>query len=64
MKQHKRKIIGFLSVFALLCVIAPMVTRAADAGAEDLPTLWATPWALLPAVVAIALALITKETAV
>ena len=61
MKQHKRKIIGFLSVFALLCVIAPMVTRAADAGAEDLPTLWATPWALLPAVVAIALALITKE---
>ncbi len=61
MKQHKRKIIGFLSVFALLCVIAPMVTRAADAGTEDLPTLWATPWALLPAVVAIALALITKE---
>ena len=61
MKQHKRKIIGFLSVFALVCVIAPMVTRAADAGTEDLPTLWATPWALLPAVVAIALALITKE---
>ena len=61
MKQHKRHIIGFLSVFALLCVIAPVVTQAAEEGTEDLPTLWATPWALLPAVVAIALALITKE---
>ncbi len=61
MKQHKRHIIGFLSVFALLCVIAPVVTQAAEEGAEELPALWATPWALLPAVVAIALALITKE---
>ena len=61
MRQHKRKIIGFLSVFALLCVIAPMVTRAADAGGESEPAVYATAWALLPAVVAIALALITKE---
>ncbi len=61
MKQHKRHIIGFLSVFALLCVIAPVVTQAAEEGTEELPALWATPWALLPAVVAIALALITKE---
>ena len=61
MRQHKRQILGFLSVFALLCVIAPMVTRAADAGGESEPTVYATAWALLPAVVAIALALITKE---
>lgn len=62
MRQHKRKMLGFLSVFALLCVIAPTVVRAAAEetfGGE--PGVYATAWALLPAVVAIALALITKE---
>ncbi len=62
MRQHKRKMLGFLSVFALLCVIAPTVVRAASEetfGGE--PGVYATAWALLPAVVAIALALITKE---
>lgn len=60
MKQNKRKIIGVLSVFALLCVIAPMIVNAAEEG-EALPASYATAWALLPPVVAIALALITKE---
>lgn len=61
MKQHKRKVVGFLSVFALLCMVAPTVVRAAAEGEESLPAVYATPLALLPAVVAIALALITKE---
>lgn len=60
MKQNKRKIIGVFSVFALLCVIAPTVVHAAQEG-EALPAAYATVWALLPPVVAIALALITKE---
>lgn len=60
MKENKRKIIGFLSVFALLCVIAPTIVRAAEEG-EALPAVYATMWALLPPIVAIALALITKE---
>ena len=60
MKENKRKIIGFLSVFVLLCAIAPMVVRAAEEG-EALPAVYATAWALLPPIVAIALALITKE---
>lgn len=61
MRQHKRKVMGFLSVFALLCMVAPTVVRAAAEGEESLPAVYATPLALLPAVVAIALALITKE---
>ncbi len=61
MKQHKRQIIGFLSVAVLMCVIAPIVTRAEAAAEEATPAAYATAWALLPAVVAIALALITKE---
>lgn len=60
MKQNKRKIIGVFSVFALLCVIAPTIVHAAQEG-EALPAAYATVWALLPPVVAIALALITKE---
>ncbi len=60
MRENKRKIIGFLSVFALLAVIAPTIVRAAEEG-EVTPAAYATVWALLPPVVAIALALITKE---
>ncbi len=60
MRENKRKIIGFLSVFALLAVIAPTIVRAAEEG-DATPAAYATVWALLPPVVAIALALITKE---
>ncbi len=60
MRENKRKIIGFLSVFALLAVIAPTIVRAAEEG-DVTPAAYATVWALLPPVVAIALALITKE---
>ncbi len=61
MKQHKRQIIGFLSVAVLMCMIAPIVTHAEAAAEESTSAVYATAWALLPAVVAIALALITKE---
>ena len=57
MKENKRKIIGFLSVFVLLCAIAPTIVSAAEEG-EALPAAYATMWALLPPIVAIALALI------
>lgn len=60
MRENKRKIIGFLSVFALLAVLAPTIVRAAEEG-DATPAAYATIWALLPPVVAIALALITKE---
>lgn len=60
MKENKRKIAGFLSVIALLTVICPVIVQAAEEG-EATPAVYATAWALLPPVVAIALALITKE---
>jgi Na+/H+ antiporter NhaC len=60
MKENKRKIIGFLSVLAILCVAAPSIARASSE-ADGAGGAYATAWALLPAVVAIALALITKE---
>lgn len=60
MKENKRKIAGFLSVAALLIVALPMIVQAAEEG-EATPAVYATAWALLPPVVAIALALITKE---
>lgn len=47
-------------MFALLAVIAPTIVRAAEEG-DVTPAAYATVWALLPPVVAIALALITKE---
>ena len=55
MKENKRKIIGFLSVCALLCAIAPTIVRAAEEG-EAISAVYATAWALLPPIVAIVLA--------
>jgi len=54
---------AFLGVFALLCILAcsSMTVFAAEEAAEYVPDMYATVWALIPPVVAIVLALITKE---
>ena len=53
----------FYGMLAFLMVSSCMFTNvfAADEAAEYVPKLYATPWALLPPIVAIVLALITKE---
>ncbi len=54
---------AFISVFTLLCILAysSMTVFAADEAAEYVPEMYASFWALVPPIVAIALALITKE---
>lgn len=54
---------AFWGVFALLCILAcsSMTVFAAEEAAEYVPDMYATVWALIPPVVAIVLALITKE---
>ena len=53
----------FLSTFALLCILAcsTMTVFASEEAAEYVPDMYATFWSLIPPIVAIALALITKE---
>ncbi len=59
MKGKKRVI---LSVFMLLCILAcSSITVFAAEEAEYVPKMYASFWALIPPVVAIALALVTKE---
>ena len=59
MKGKKRVI---LSVFTLLCILAcSSITVFAAEEAEYVPKMYASFWALIPPVVAIALALVTKE---
>ena len=58
MKRHKRKL-GIVLV-ALCMLLMPLTAFAAD-GAEYVPGMYGTFWALLPPIIAIALALITKE---
>lgn len=59
-KWKLKKISVFMSVVALMTLICATVVMAGD-DADYVPSLHATAWALLPPVVAIALALITKE---
>lgn len=59
MKGKKRVI---LSVFMLLCIlVCSSITVFAAEEAEYVPKMYASFWALIPPVVAIALALVTKE---
>lgn len=53
----------FLSTFVLLCILAcsTMTVFASEEAAEYVPDMYATFWSLIPPIVAIALALITKE---
>ncbi len=61
MMRGKKK--TFVGAFIFLCILmcSSMTVFAADEAAEHVPDMYATFWALIPPVVAIVLALITKE---
>lgn len=61
MKQMKRKWMMFLPTVLLLVLAFSTTVFAAEEEIEYVPDLHATFWALVPAIVAIGLALITKE---
>lgn len=61
MKANMKKLIGTLTIIALAVMCCPMMAFAAEEAAEYVPSMYATFWALVPPVVAIVLALITKE---
>ena len=61
MKNVTRKVMTVLASVMLLVVMCPTFAFAADEAVEYVPKLYATFWALVPPVVAIVLALITKE---
>ena len=60
MRKMKRKRI-WAALLVLLAMCSPVLVFAASEGEEYMPSMYATFWALLPPVVAIVLALITKE---
>lgn len=60
MTQRRKKIMTALVTFAALLLLMTMTVFAAT-GEEPKPHMYATFWSLIPPVVAIALALITKE---
>ena len=60
MKKFKKGLIAGASVLSLCFLLMPMLTLAAEEEAAQ-PSMYATFWALVPPVVAIVLALITKE---
>lgn len=59
MKNNRNKKAGLLAVIALLVLACPVTVLAAEEAAK--PSVYATFWSLVPPIVAIALALITKE---
>lgn len=59
--KNKHRILFFFAALAALSALFPMTALAAETGISDQPAMYATFWALVPPVVAIALALITKE---
>lgn len=61
MRNTKRKIVWMLSSVLLMAMCCPAVVFAAGEAEEYVPSMYATFWALIPPVVAIVLALITKE---
>ena len=60
MKSTKKTLMCCTAVLALVALFGPMQVLAAEADAYA-PSMYATFWALLPPIIAIALALITKE---
>lgn len=60
MKKFKRGLLAGASVLSFCVLLAPMIVFAAEEEAQ-LPSMYATFWALVPPIVAIVLALITKE---
>ena len=61
MKKIKRGLLAGASVLSLCFLLAPMITLAAEEEAAQAPSVYATFWALVPPIIAIVLALITKE---
>ena len=61
MRKLKHKILGAVSLSMLMAVLCPVVTFAAEEVEEYVPSMYASFWALVPPIVAIVLALITKE---
>lgn len=61
MKKMKRGLLAGASVLSLCFLLAPMIVLAAEEEAAQAPSMYATFWALVPPIVAIVLALITKE---
>ena len=61
MKANMKKIMSTLAAAVLMVMCCPMLAFAAEEAAEYVPSMYATIWALVPAFVAIILALITKE---
>jgi Na+/H+ antiporter NhaC len=61
MKANMKKLMGAMMVVALAVMCCPMLAFAAEETVEYVPSMYATFWSLVPAFVAIILALITKE---
>lgn len=61
MRNGKRKAMWLIPAVALIAACSPMLAFAAEKTEEYVPALYASAWSLLPPVVAIVLALITKE---
>ena len=61
MKANIKRLSGVLFALAMAVMCCPAVAFAAEEATEYVPDMYATFWALVPPIVAIALALITKE---
>ncbi len=61
MNKFRNKLPYFLPLLSVMVLLCAFPAFAADGEAEYTPAVYATFWALIPSVVAIALALITKE---
>ena len=60
MRITKRRLLMSISMVLIFTALLPLTALAAEEGAAE-PAMYATFWALVPPVVAIVLALITKE---
>lgn len=61
MSTKMKKVVLSLSALVLVIACCPLVAMAAEETAEYVPSMYATFWSLIPPIVAIVLALITKE---
>ncbi len=61
MRNVKRKIAWSFSAVMMMALCCPAIAFAAEEAEEYVPSMYASFWALIPPVVAIVLALITKE---
>ena len=59
--MKKKKLLQGIGILILCLALVPITVFAADTEAEYVPAMYATFWALIPPIVAIVLALITKE---